>query len=345
MRQVSFFSLFILTLALQAQSYNGPESVEFDYANNRYLVANKNNGQVIARAANGTLSVFASGMSSGPYGIEILGNTLYCCYGGGKVRGFDLTTKAQVMDVNLGGTFLNGIISDGVKNLYITDFSAKKIYRLNTLTQQFNVFTSGLAKSPNGIIFDGANNRCVFVSWGTAATILSLNLADSTTSILATTSFSNIDGIAKDPQNNYFISVWGNNSVQKYTGGVFSSPTLVISGLSSPADLFYNVVSDTLAIPNSGTANNVVFVGFSTATGIMESSKRSVVYPNPMSDFICVDVASPANLSLYSVSGQLILEKEITGKEWISVIDLPTGVYQFVLRDDNNVSTGKVIKH
>ena len=79
---LSFIALILFGLNLSAQTYNGSESVEFDAANNRYLVSNTGSGQILARAANGTLSVFKSGISPAPYGLEILANTVYACCGG-----------------------------------------------------------------------------------------------------------------------------------------------------------------------------------------------------------------------------------------------------------------------
>ena len=81
----NFFTICILslgTLTINAQSYNGPESIEYDTANDRWMVANSGNGEIIARANDGTLTVFASGMTTGPYGMEIVGNAIYACDGG-----------------------------------------------------------------------------------------------------------------------------------------------------------------------------------------------------------------------------------------------------------------------
>ena len=49
---------FLLPACLISQNYSNPESITFDDANNRYLVSNSNNGQIISRAADGTLSIF-----------------------------------------------------------------------------------------------------------------------------------------------------------------------------------------------------------------------------------------------------------------------------------------------
>jgi sugar lactone lactonase YvrE len=258
MKLTALFSLLLLTFSSKAQSYSNPESVAFDAINNRYLVSNSNNGQIIARAANGSLSIFKSGISPQPYGIEVVGNVVYAnC--GGFVRGYSLSDGSQVFSTNTGATFLNGITSDGNGHLFVTDFSGKKIYRVNIASQTSNVMATGLVQSPNGMIYEAANNRLVFVNWGTNAPIKALSLSDSTVSIVVTTSFSNCDGIAKDNLGNYYISSWGTSGIIKYSS-TFSSPEVILTGLSQPADIFFNTLTDTLAIPVTG-ADNVVFLG------------------------------------------------------------------------------------
>lgn len=344
--RILLIALGILTCRFDyAQSYNGPESCEYDYTNNRWLVGNKNNGTVLARASNGSLSTFCSGMSSGPYGIEILGNTLYCCYGGGKIRGFNLNNGSQVFDVNLGGTFLNGITSDGDSILYITDFSDSAIYSLNVNTQQFGMITK-VPRKPNGIIYDGANQRCVFVTWGTGASIMQLNLSDSTVSTLLTTSYNNCDGITRDADGNFFISAWSNQSVIKYASDL-TNPTVVASGLSNPADIFYNVLHDTLGIPNSGSANNLVLVGFGTPTTGLESpfvTQPILFYPNPAQDQITLH-QDFTKIFIYSMDGKIILQHLPSQGYNVNIDGLAKGSYLIeIILNSGNTLTSTLIK-
>ena len=165
MKKASLFCSFLVFYSLSYGQLNGPESIDYDPVNNRYLIANSANGKIMQRSVNGTISQFVANISPNPYGIEVVGNTVYACCSG-KVLGFDLTTGLQVFSVNLGATFLNGITHDNSGNLFVTDFSAKKIYRIKIATQTFNLFAQNLTNSPNGIIFDEPSNSLVFVSWG-----------------------------------------------------------------------------------------------------------------------------------------------------------------------------------
>ena len=63
------------------------------------------------------------------------------------------------------------------------------------MNQTSNIIATGLAKTPNGILYDSAYNRCVFVTWGTGAAIQQIDLATNAISTLKTTTLGNIDGL------------------------------------------------------------------------------------------------------------------------------------------------------
>ena len=62
------------------------------------------------------------------------------------------------------------------------------------------------------------------------------------------------------------MSAWTGQKVVRFTND-FTSQSTVMTSLSSPADIFYNIYTDTLAVPNSGN-NTVVFQSFAPATNI-----------------------------------------------------------------------------
>jgi hypothetical protein len=357
------FALVSLSLISFSQTYNSPESIEFDYVNNRWLIANNSGGNILARnSATGALSVFTS-LPTGPHGLEIVGNTLFVC-DGALIRGYDLTTAASVMNLNLGATFLNGLTHDNNGNLYATDFTAKKIFRINILTQQFNVFVPStvLTKSPNGIIFDQPNNRCVFVNWGTNAPIMAVNLSDSTVSTVTTTTLGNCDGIAKDGAGNYYVSSWTLNGISKFNNTFTGGPTTVVTGLNSPADIFYNTITDTLGVPNSGTTGTSVYTNktsyhyFGSATGINNEEASPVaisVWPNPVikTAQINYETIKDGNvlIQLFDLKGSLVKtilnEKQGTGMQTIffSKPGLSAGTYLLTIKTDLAQETKKII--
>jgi hypothetical protein len=248
-----------------SQTLNGPESIEWDQANSRWLIGNKGNGTILARSESGTLSNFVSGIASGPYGIEILGDVLYSCEGG-IVRGYDLTSGANVFTLNLSGTFLNGLTSDGNNFLYATDFTAKKIFKIDVNAVSFTTIASSLAKTPNGIIYDGENNRCVYVTWGSNAPIMAIDLTTNTTSTILATTLSNCDGITRDSCGNYYVSSWGNNRLNKFDASLTGTHTVLPTVLSSPADLDIKFGTNTDVIGNTNANNTVTLTSINLPT-------------------------------------------------------------------------------
>jgi hypothetical protein len=255
----NFTILFLLTSSsgLIAQTINGPESVEYDVANNRYLVSNRSTPISIQSLVPGqSPTLFTSNVSS-PAGLEILGNKLWVC-DGGRIKSYNLSNGTLVNNINLSGTFLNGITSDGGHFLFVSDYSAKKIYRVNTNTNAFYTMVSNTVTSPNGMWYDGANSRLLFVNWGSNAPVKAISLADSAVTTVVTTTQTNCDGIGRDAAGNYYISSWTPQAVYKYNSS-FGSPTSVVSsGISNPADIYYNTANDTIAVPNSNN-NTVTF--------------------------------------------------------------------------------------
>ncbi len=192
-------------------------------------------------------------MPSGPHGIEILGDKVYAC-AGGFIRGYNLSNGANVFNLNLGGTFLNGLTSDGVNFLYATDFSAKKIFKIDSNATSFTTIATGLVKTPNGILCEPELNRCLIVNWGANAPILAIDLiTNSITTVLATT-LGNCDGITKDSCGNYYVTAWSNNKLNKFNPALTGTFTVVPGTLTSPADIDcrFGTTFDTVGIPGGG---------------------------------------------------------------------------------------------
>lgn len=276
MKSLLLFLLAFISLEISAQ-YSSPESVEFDAPRNRYLVASTSGGGNLYSVVPGSAPVLFSSAVNNPYGICIVGDSVYVCDQSSYIKVFNLNTGAAAGSINTGGTFLNGICTDFAGNIYATDFSAKTIYRMSIATQQVNMYVpnTGTA-SPNGIVFDPFHNRLVVASWGANAAIRGVNMNDSTISTIKSTSFTNIDGITIDQDGNFYIAEWGGDKAYFFDSALLNPPLLVVSGLSNPADISYNQLRDTLAVPNT-SANTVTFYGFPRPVAINDV------------DTVCVD--------------------------------------------------------
>jgi len=268
-RLLASLALLVPAVGL-AQMYAGPESVEYHPRLNRHLVSNTSGGAILARAADGTLSVFTDDPAAS-YGIELLAGTLFVL-DSGHVKGFDIDSAAPVMDLALtGAAFLNGITSNGVDTLYVSDFSGKKIYTVHVgdlaAPTQDTPVSTGTA-TPNGMVYDRVANRLLIATWGANAKVLSLDLVmpGATPVALINTTLGNIDGIALDCTGAIVVAPWsgcgvGGGCLRRFDPPftLTSPPLVVTNALSNPADIDYNVVSGQIAVPESG-ANRVTLV-------------------------------------------------------------------------------------
>ena len=250
-----------------AQALSNPESIEYHARLDRTLISSTGNGTIVARAADGTTSLFTAAPVS-PYGIELLAGTLFVV-DSGSVKGYDIDTAAPVMDLPLTGAgFLNGITSNGIDTLYVSDFSLRTVYAVHVAnlampTQDAPVSTG--AATPNGLAFDRTGNRLLIATWGSSADILSLELTPGATPApLINTSLDNLDGITLDCHGAIVVSAWSGCA----SGGClrrFDPPftlatpaQVIVDGLSNPADIDYDWVSADIAVPQSGS-NTVSF--------------------------------------------------------------------------------------
>jgi hypothetical protein len=343
----SIFTLFaaVAFSALTAQTFSSPESVEHDPTTGRWIVGNNGNGTLSTFYPQSSSAVpfSAASMSAGPHGIEILNGVAYVC-DGGYVRGYDLVTEANVFNLNLSASFLNGITTDGVNYLFVTDFSAKKIYRVDPVASTFNLMRT-TTKTPNGIYYDGANNRCVFVTWGANAPIQAMSLADSMVSTLTTTTYSNFDGITRDNAGFWYATCWGNSSLMRWTPS-FTSPTAVMTGLSSPADIDINTAGDSIAIPNSGSTTVVFYTNITTGIPTL-AAINFTLSPNPSTADCTVTFDAPqfnSEAILTDARGRVVRRVRINGNKLvIERGDLEAGIYLLSILHEGKASAAEKI--
>lgn len=355
-KAITFLFALLLTTTMFSQAYNSPESIEFDYANNRWLIANNSGNNILARSsATGVVTVFAA-CTGGPHGIEIVNDTLYV-NAGANIKLFNINTGASLGTISMGATFLNGLTHDNTY-LYSTDFSAKKIYRINIATRAWSIFVTatGGTSSPNGILYDAPNNRCVFVGWGASAPIKAMDITTGAITTIITSTLGNCDGITQDQFGNYYISSWTGNKITRYTS-TFTSPTTVVTGLNNPAEIFYNTLTDTLGNTNSGTTlNNTTYHYMGSATAIDESKKNKFqfsVSPNPIakSAEIKYEIAEQGNvkIELFDVTGKVVKviadEDQAKGEHKINFdkSSLSAGNYFFMISNANGTETKKIV--
>ena len=309
------FCVFALTASLsQAQSLTAIEGVEYDPTNQIFLVGNGNN---VVRMHSDAVPQGTLGAAKSNYGMEVMNGVLFSIVGT-AIRGYDVTTGAQVMTHSLSGaSFLNGMASNGTDKLWVSDFSAKKIYELNVAdfaAPTSSIVVANTTSTPNGLTYDAANNRLVMVSWGANASIKAIDLATYTLSVITTTNLGNCDGIDHDSYGNYYVSSWSPNAITKFSNDFTTTSTVTVTGgVSSAADICYAEEIDTLAIPCTG--NNVVkFVGFNPSFVVEANTSEFQAYgfPTEVKDMYTVGFDLPqavdVNIRLFDVNGRLVNE-------------------------------------
>ncbi len=261
-----------LTTTACGQTYSGPESVEYHPRLDRHLVSNTNAGNILSRAADGTLSVFTAD-PGGPYGIELLAGTLFVL-DSGQVKGYDIDSAAPVMSFPIpGAAFLNGITSNGVDTLYVSDFSARRIHSINVANLAAPVLGTPVVvgPQPNGLVFDAANDRLLIATWGSNADVLSLDLGTPGASPvdLINTALTSFDGIALDCNGAIIVSAWNacgaggspNGCLRRFDPPftLGSVPQVLANNLGNPADIDFSMVRGHIAVPES-SGNRVTLV-------------------------------------------------------------------------------------
>ncbi|MCQ4165186.1 SMP-30/gluconolactonase/LRE family protein [Tahibacter harae] len=251
-----------------AQTLSSPESVEFHPRSGRLLISNTSGGNILARDGAGTLSLFTSDPNS-PYGIELLGGVLYVL-DSGFLRGYDIDSAARVVNLQIANaSFLNGITSDGVSKLYISDFSSSpKIVQVDVsdIAAPVQSVLTTLTPTPNGLVYDRIGQRLLIATWGSAR-VLSYDLVagGTPTTLINVTGYSNIDGIALDCNGSLYVAAWscpgGGGCLRRFDPPftLASAPVAEGGALTAPADIDFGARSGQIAIPES-SANRVTFV-------------------------------------------------------------------------------------
>lgn len=353
MKKIYVFILFVCLFTKShvgiTQTLTSIESVEYDAINDRFLVSNGSNIVIVDDTGTPT-GTFGSGASSS-YGMEVMGTNLFAI-SGTVVKAYDLTSGVLTSSVTItGAQFLNGMASDEINKIWVTDFGAKKIYELDfsdPANPSYTLIVSNTTTTPNGICYDEANNRLVFVNWGSSAKIKAISLSDySVTTLVDNTGVSNIDGIDNDNYGNFYISSWSPNRITRYNEDFSNSVIVTSTGLSSPADICYAESIDKLAIPNSGN-NTVKIISFEPASVANKEMNpwNFLCYPNPVREtsVITLDVPQTTKLKLeiIDLQGKVVLElfeESISaGKHKFSLRDLQlsSGSYIWRLSDGNN---------
>jgi DNA-binding beta-propeller fold protein YncE len=352
--------LLILLCLCSADAQNlfyGPESVVFDNADNRYLVANYRNGAIIQVDSTGAQDYFKVGLGH-CLGMHIIGDTLFvsCNY---NFRAFLLPDGDSLfcLTASLSGHF-DGVTSDTSGNLYVID-TGGRILKLNLEDLSFSVLIeSGLPGYPQDCVFDPENNRLLVATWANNAPIYAVDLENSILYTVVPTNFGMFDGITRDASGNVYVSShYGAGLIYRFERTFGEPPQLISSGHNQPAGLFYNNRDDVLAVPNYGSST-VDFISIDTPiaeTEITVPDKYFLFqnYPNPFNLTTSISYELPSSdfitINILYILGRKVLtlvdEKQSAGfhEIWWSANNQPSGVYFYSIQAGKNREIRKML--
>jgi hypothetical protein len=174
-----------------------------------------------------------------------------------------------------------------------------------------------------------------------------MSFADSTISTLTTTTYSNCDGITRDNAGYWYATSWGNNSLIRWTPS-FTTPTVVMPGLSSPADIDINTAGDSIGIPNNGGTTVVFYTNITTGISTLAQTSFTL-FPNPANEncTITFDAAQfNSEAILTDMRGRVVHRVRFSGNELVLERgNLDSGIYllTFVNANGEISGTGKII--
>ena len=349
----------ILSISSNAQNLlNGPECVSYDSLNNRYLVSNYNDGNIVAIDSAGYQSYFKQ-RSGHALGNCIEGNAFYTSIGN-TILGLSLDNPNDtIMYLPITGTTqMDGMTTDDDNNLYVLASIQAKIYKINLLTQRYSLFVgAGISSRPQDIIFDRKNNRLLVCSWYNNSPIQAVDLNDSTVSTIVVTTTGNCDGLAMVENGNYYFSTWLNNSVYYYDSTFTNPPILFSSGHNGPSNICFNKRANMIAVPNfnSNTVDFILINPVSVEEETIQPKKFNLYqnYPNPFNPLTKISWQSPASgfqsLKVYNLLGNeiavLVNEYRPAGEyeTEFNASNLPSGVYFYQLKSGKYSKTLKML--
>lgn len=350
--------IFFMTYLFAQNPLNQPESVEYDPFNDRYLVSNWGSGDIVQIDSLGNRSVWLDNVQ-GFAGLHRKDTILYVTCREYGVKGFDLMTGENVLDINIeGSTNINDITSDNSGNLYVSYPTGNVIYKINIASGQWWIFAENSLSVPNGLYFDEENNRLILVSYRTNTPIQQVSLIDSTVSLITYPGLHNLDGITRDSNGNYYVSSWYSNSVYRLDEDFSEPPEVFSTHPDDPADIFCDNVNDLLAIPLF-FSHDVVFVPVEVNNISPELFNETTIirnfrnYPNPFVSRTGISFRlsdkTRLSLSIYDLKGRIIerilenceFDRGNFTVDW-SREDMPSGLYFMMIETPDWKLTRKI---
>jgi len=171
------------------------------------------NGRIVKLNADGTVSAadWVTGLHA-PKGLRAHQGTLWTA-DLDEVIGIEIATGRVASRIKVeGAQFLNDVATGADGTVYVSDFTANRIYAIKDGT--VTTFAEGeQLEYPNGLLVDG--NRLIVGSWGkpeadfttkVPGRLFALDLGTKQKTLITPKPFANIDGVESDGRGGYLVS-------------------------------------------------------------------------------------------------------------------------------------------
>jgi len=361
--QTLSISLFFPVMCFAQNLLQGPQKIVIDKERNRYIVSNwSGGGDLVSIDSLGNQSYFVenAGMTDG---MQIVGDTVYGTGPGnsGDVRGYDLGTGLQVMNLDLSGIgvqHLSSFVVDSAGILIASERFGSRIFKIDPETHNYWVFAdSSIIDEPNGLLYEPEYNRLLVCLDQPNPPILAVNLTDSAVSTLVSADLGGSDGIEKDAEGNYYITGYELPGIYKFDSCFSQPPEMIFSG-SHIVYPTYNQENNSLLITYfQANAWGEVFLTPTNITDQETIPKDFILYqnsPNPFNTATRIDFniiqSGLVTLRAYNIFGQEVdelmnkhLPKGLHSVDWKNM-NLPGGIYYYRLTNNHGSNTKKMIK-
>ena len=256
-----------------------------------------------------------------------------------------------------GSEYLGHIAIDSSHYVYITDWSIRKLYRID-INDQTTTLLRTFVPSPVGISYEENNNRLILLTLVDNAPILGYKLADGNIDTLINTNIDDPDAICKDFNGNYYITSFAENIIYRFDGGFSTNPEIISTGHGGPSGICYNLTDNIICVTNYNfnsisfiqlNPNNVEFeINFEDLDYILSQN-----YPNPFnpSTSINYQITEPGfiTLKVFDVLGNgvetLVNEEKPAGKFEVEfdASYLSSGIYFYRLKAGSYSTTKKML--
>jgi ligand-binding sensor domain-containing protein len=154
-----------------------------------------------------------------------------------------------------------------------------------------------------------------------------------------------VQAIAIDVENNIWISNWG-GGVSKFDGNTWTSYTTA-DGLAD--NKVWSITIDHQGNKWFGTNNGVSKLSAEGGNAIepVITQNRLTLYPNLVQDVLHINLAGKTGrIEVFDGTGRSVLQKQIhENNPSIDVSGLKNGIYVVKIASDNQLVTGKFVKH